>query len=520
MLTTGCACASVTRPAFQRAWQQRGVYKNRPDFPPLGESAARLGVDPPRTAPRLVWKAAWKVGQSAMPLLHRWDDCTPTDTNVNLWVCWLKAIAGNRRRGGYADGGLAYDLLPPVTRRVVARPLARLFPRLHHQNVAMRTAYLDQVLEAELQAAAEVDAATAVVILGAGFDARALRLDSPANLTISWAEVDLPHVMAQKQRLLGRLRQRRPQLAPRIERLRQLPANLSVADETRAALRDALAPPAAGDPHSRALFVFEALLIYIRPENAAELLRLCVDTRDLHPALSHLSLAPRILRLLSSHARLGRTGASRRRRPPATTRPACASPTGCPTCRAAPSRRPGRRCSRRRASSSRRTRGCPSPDSQGTWAWRDGSGESEAHVLGGGAGTAPCACPRIMCAYNAMCASSRAGASRRRHKKSGRRPLHARRGAAVAAAQAPRPGHRRAPRRRIARRTLQSHTRISLQCRIGPQKDRQLGHRGVYEIFSVSHGAEAPWRSDGAEWRKRAGEHPRVGARDARGFNR
>lgn len=58
-------------------------------------------------------------------------------------MCWLKAIGGNSPRG-YPDEALAYDLLPPVTRRVVARPLARLYPLLHHQNVALRTAFLDR----------------------------------------------------------------------------------------------------------------------------------------------------------------------------------------------------------------------------------------------------------------------------------------------------------------------------------------------------------------------------------------
>lgn len=86
----------------------------------------------------------WKVGNSALPLLHQRDPAAPTNTNVNLWVLWLKAIAGNGRRS--SDGGLAYDMLPGGSRIIVCRPLAWLYPRLHHQNVALRTAFLDQVL--------------------------------------------------------------------------------------------------------------------------------------------------------------------------------------------------------------------------------------------------------------------------------------------------------------------------------------------------------------------------------------
>jgi O-methyltransferase involved in polyketide biosynthesis len=265
------ATGMSVRPTFQRAWQRRGVYVDRPDYPPLKESAALLGVDPPLTAPRFVWQTAWRVGRHAMPLLHRWDACAPTDTNVNLWVCWLKAIAGNRRRG-CSDGGLAYDLLPSVTRRVVARPLARLYPRLHHQNVAMRTAYLDQAVERELASAAGRNAT--IVVLGAGFDARALRLESGPARSAAWAEIDLPHVVEQKRRLLGRLVKRRPALDRRVAAISHHPANLTIASEARAALRAALA---ASTPGGHVIFVIEALLIYLPPEAAATLLSACTE---------------------------------------------------------------------------------------------------------------------------------------------------------------------------------------------------------------------------------------------------
>ena len=108
-------------------------------------AGARSGIERRRSAGEFAWVLANLL---SCPFVlcrhaHRWDDCAPTDTNVNLWVCWLKAIGGNSPRG-YPDEALAYDLLPPVTRRVVARPLARLYPLLHHQNVALRTAFLDR----------------------------------------------------------------------------------------------------------------------------------------------------------------------------------------------------------------------------------------------------------------------------------------------------------------------------------------------------------------------------------------
>eukprot|EP00966_Prymnesium_polylepis_P294038 6790835-Prymnesium_polylepis.1 len=136
-----------------RPWRRRGVYEDRPDMPPLEDVASTVGVAAPWTAPRWMWSGAWRVGHRALPWLHRWDPAAATDTNVNLWVAWLKAIAGNRWRA--ADGGLAYDMLPSWTRRVVSRPVAWLYPRLHHQNVALRTAYLDRAVSRELEAAGD-----------------------------------------------------------------------------------------------------------------------------------------------------------------------------------------------------------------------------------------------------------------------------------------------------------------------------------------------------------------------------
>jgi O-methyltransferase involved in polyketide biosynthesis len=304
-----------TMPRFQRAWKSRGVYKDRRDMPPLKDSAEAIGVDPPLTAPRWVWSSAWRVGQWAMPILHRWDDANVSDTNVNLWVCWLKAIAGNRNRGGYADGGLAYEMLPAVTRRVVAKPLASLYPRLHHQNVAMRTAYLDRAVVRELALVSTPSSSPVVLVLGAGFDTRPFRLRSTAP-TAAWAEIDLPHVVQQKRRLLARLARRRPELAAPIEALTQRSANLTVASEARTALSSALraaaAAPLASTVCSRGadddacvaeaaaqgrsvIYVIEALLIYLPKAAAAELLRACVDVaQDAGAARVSLVFADRL----------------------------------------------------------------------------------------------------------------------------------------------------------------------------------------------------------------------------------
>ena len=144
-----------------------------------------------------MWSSVWKLHKRTLPLLHRWDRAAPADTCVNLIVVWLKAVAGNRGLEGTSDGGAAYAMLPHFTRLVVASPLAYLYPRLHHANVALRTAYLDREVERELRAAG--GAPTSVVVLGSGFDTRALRFGAAYRET-RWAEVDLPDVIAQKRR--------------------------------------------------------------------------------------------------------------------------------------------------------------------------------------------------------------------------------------------------------------------------------------------------------------------------------
>ena len=258
----------------------RGFY-DRPGLKPLTEIGASLGVPAPMKAPTWVWKQAWNVGHKALPILHRWDKCAPTDTNVNLWVCWLKAIIGNSAFG-IDDRRLAYDLLPSVTRRVVSRPFASLYPLLHHQNVALRVAFLDGYVARALDDAEKrAESSPTVVVLGAGFDLRSLRLsedvDSSSSSSSSqrrWAEIDLPHVIEQRQRLLNRLGRRRPQLKPQLQRLVQLPANLSIAEEARGALRTALGPSCSG---SSVVFVVEALLIYLKPDDAAALLKMCAE---------------------------------------------------------------------------------------------------------------------------------------------------------------------------------------------------------------------------------------------------
>ena len=282
-----------------RSWRRRGVYKGRTDVRTVEEVAADVGIGAPWTAPAWVWKTAWRVGHKALPVLHKWDRAAPADTCVNLWVCWLKAIAGKKgSQGGYAAEALAYELLPHGTRRVVSRPLAWLYPPLHHQNVALRSAFLDRETRRLLREADRLD--SAVVVLGSGFDTRALRLGEEEEMKRSeagdlsrvlWAEIDLPAVVGQKRLLLERLVRRRPEHAARVGALSLHGANLTRTEEARGAIRCALASLTARNTSAaHVVFVLEALLIYLPDISAAELLRAAHEEATAAGA-THVSLA-------------------------------------------------------------------------------------------------------------------------------------------------------------------------------------------------------------------------------------
>ena len=160
-----------------------------------------------------------EVFKAALPLLHLFDRCQPGDTFLNLSVAWWKAMAGNKRGAVTADGGLAWDMLPPLTRWILAYPFCLFFPRLHHQNVALRTAYLDASCRAEMKWAAENGKSVRLISLGAGFDTRSFKLATipatpsdlaPADVAsggiglphLESYELDLENVVAQKRRVI------------------------------------------------------------------------------------------------------------------------------------------------------------------------------------------------------------------------------------------------------------------------------------------------------------------------------
>lgn len=190
------------------------------------------------------------------------------------WVAVYRAMESERPDALFRD---------PYARRLAGErgeAIVRAMPRGRSWDWPMivRTAVMDELL---LRAIAR-DRVRTVVNLAAGLDARAYRLDLPRALR--WIDVDLPAIQGYKRDALSG---ETPRCA-----LEWLPADLSDAVQRRAVLQRVAAGP------GPALVITEGLLIYLEPDQVAEL------ARDLHdcPVLSWwlMDLAsPRLLKLMA-----------------------------------------------------------------------------------------------------------------------------------------------------------------------------------------------------------------------------
>jgi methyltransferase (TIGR00027 family) len=141
----------------------------------------------------------------------------------------------------------------PVTGGVVTQVIDRSWPGTM-ASVIVRTRYIDEVLEAAIE-----DGIEQVVVLGAGFDARAYRLEAAARARVF--EVDeRPTQAAKRERI--------------VRRLGHEPANVTwvAVDFERDDLAEALRG-AGLDPEARAIFIWEGVAVYLTPEAVDETLR-------------------------------------------------------------------------------------------------------------------------------------------------------------------------------------------------------------------------------------------------------
>ena len=233
--------------------------------------AERLGVQPTKiNASSKTWKRAWKIHKRLIPILHSTDSCKPSDSSLNIACMWWKSLSGNDKSSPVYDNKLAYDLLPSGWRNIIR--LHKFYPRLHHGNVELRTAYLDNQI-CEIKYDRPTTTMIRLVCMGAGYDTRGVKM-LERNIVDQVYELDLPDVVEAKQRLFQRLLKRRPWLQKEILSMPTLiPCDFNIISDVEKKLRTILHDEQQTNDNDNddnedrinwhTIFVFEGVMIYL-----------------------------------------------------------------------------------------------------------------------------------------------------------------------------------------------------------------------------------------------------------------
>lgn len=252
--------------------------KNDSSVPPADLVASHVGVQPLTNASAAQWKRAFVWHRRMLPILHLLDKNHPPNSSLSLMCLWWKALAGNDPDSPAFDNRLSYDLLPSATRWIVCRRIRRWYPRLHHANVELRTAYLDQTLQKTINKARKNETVQCIrlVSLGAGYDTRSIKF-MERNLVDEAFELDLPSVVEAKQSMLTskRFQRRRPNI--RLPTMREL--DLNDVDKVQRTLDEILQ---GAQQRSHTIFLFEGVMIYLNETVPTRLLQTCRQVLDQH----------------------------------------------------------------------------------------------------------------------------------------------------------------------------------------------------------------------------------------------
>ena len=174
-----------------------GPPPGTPGGPPGGGAGGPpAGGPPPRTAAQ---KLVDGLFEAVFPLLYAFELDGMLDSEKNLRVLWVRALLA---AAGELNDDVASELLPSASRWVVSAPLARTIwapalPKL--EWIKQRTEFIDETVDSFL--AANAGASPQVVLIGAGYDTRALRYRTSAA---RFFEVDLPSVLPVKEAMATR----------------------------------------------------------------------------------------------------------------------------------------------------------------------------------------------------------------------------------------------------------------------------------------------------------------------------
>jgi len=240
--------------------------------PSSDQIADKLKIHRGSHAPRWVWRSTWRVHGYSLPLLHAMDQARSQDLDYSLKCLWCKALSGLDTTSPAYDGGLAYDMLPSGTRRILRLP-SWLFPRLIHFNIELRTAYLAQAVQREVEQFGMRK--IRLVTLGAGYDARSVRLLTTGEVQEAW-ELDVAPVVTSKTIMLERLVQRRHQSLPPLKLPNLLVQDLNDIDGYRKAVSNIIGS-AENTSEWHTIFLLEGVLIYLDDNVPRSLLNSCSD---------------------------------------------------------------------------------------------------------------------------------------------------------------------------------------------------------------------------------------------------
>lgn len=191
------------------------------------------------------------------------------------------------------DDSLSFDILPRGTRWIVAKP--KLYPRLHHANVEIRTAFLDRSVTR--YAEENQKCRIRLVSLGAGYDVRSIKLKERKVIDRAY-ELDLPEVVRAKQRIFAseRFQRRRPHIKGDA-----LPAfyaaDLNDLDAVKKTLKKILHGLETNDSSQddwHTIFLFEAVMIYLNDGVPRALLQACSDALKSTKSRGSLVFADRL----------------------------------------------------------------------------------------------------------------------------------------------------------------------------------------------------------------------------------
>jgi hypothetical protein len=255
--------------------------------------ASKLNIKPTKDATAKQWKMAWKMHKKLLPILHSTDSCKPPDSSLNLACMWWKALSGNDATSPVYDHGLAYDLLPSGWRRIIK--LRRWFPRLHHANVELRTAYLDKSLQdivSQVRQNNPENLKIQLVCMGAGYDLRGIKM-LERKVVDQVFELDLPQVVEAKERLFQRLQRRRPWLNETMPTL--IASDFNNVDNVKdILLENVLNDTTQGNSEWYTIFMFEGVMIYLNPMVPSSLLNVTSHVLNTKQMQGSLCFADRL----------------------------------------------------------------------------------------------------------------------------------------------------------------------------------------------------------------------------------